>query len=91
MIVNTAVDFFRVFCFTSAIGIIPSQGWLARAKKLLSFLFNIEPNAGDEWMDNTGLKKFDLKFVPRMERFHGLVEQGYASLQLFKTMTRGFT
>ena len=60
-------------------------------KELLSLICNIEPNTGDERMDNPGPKLFNSVIVPKMERFHGLVEKGYTILQPFKTMTSSFT
>ena len=50
-----------------------------------------EPNAGEERLDNPGLKVFDSGIVPRTERFHGPVEKGFAFLHLFKTRTRSFS
>ena len=41
-------------------------------KELLSFLCNIEPNTGEEKLDNPGFKVFNFGIVPQMERFHGL-------------------
>ena len=50
---------------------IGSQG----SKDLCSLLRNIEPNAGDEAI-NQGKKGNNLGIIPRMERFHGPVEKG---------------
>ena len=50
------------------------------AKELLSLLFNIEPNVGDE-VDNPGRKVTNSSNVPQMERFHGPIEKGYGFLQ----------
>ena len=60
------------------------------SRELLLLLCNNEPNMGDERADNPGHKLIDSGIVPKMERFHGPVEKGYAFLQSFKTMTGGF-
>ena len=61
------------------------------SKELLSLLCNIEPNAGEEKLDNPGSKVFDSGIVPQMERLHGPVEKGYEFLQIFKTQTGSFS
>ena len=61
------------------------------SKELFSLLCNIEPNAGEEKLDNPGSKVFDSGIVPQMERFHGPVEKGYTFLQSFKTQTGSFS
>ena len=68
------------------------QIWVGKqgSKELLSLLCNIEPNAGEEKLDNPGSKVFNSGIVPQMERFHGPVEKGYAFLQSFKTQTGSF-
>ena len=60
------------------------------SKELLSLLCNIEPNTGEEMLDNPGSKVFDSGIVPQMERLHGPVEKGYEFLQFFKTQTESF-
>ena len=61
------------------------------SKELLSLPCNIEPNAGEEKLDNPGSKVFNSEIVPQMERFHGTVEKGYTFLQSFKTQTGSFS
>ena len=45
------------------------------SKELCSLICNIEPNAGDEAI-NQGKKGNNSGIIPRMERFHGPVEKG---------------
>ena len=61
------------------------------SRELLFLLWNNEPNTGDEWTNDLGQKSFESGIVPKMERFHGPVEKGYAFLQLFKTMAGSLT
>ena len=60
------------------------------SKELCSLLCNIEPNAGDEAI-NQGKKGNNSGIIPRMERFHGPVKKGYGFLQSFKAMAEGMT
>ena len=61
------------------------------SKELLSLLCNIEPNTGEEKLDNPGSKVFDSGIVIQMERLYGPVEKGYTFLQSFKTQTGSFS
>ena len=58
------------------------------SKELCSLLCTIEPNAGDEAI-NQGKKGNDSGIIPRMRRFHGSVEKGYRLLHSFKSMAEG--
>ena len=55
------------------------QIWVGKqgSGELLSLLCNIEPNMGEERIDNPGLKVFGSGIVLQIKRFHGPVEKGY--------------
>ena len=73
------------------LGLFQSRAGQQGSWVLLSLLCNNELNVGEERTDNPGQKLFDLGIVPKMERFHGPVEKGFAFVQSFKTMTGSFT